>query len=181
MTPDPPNRAYYRAVEGRWSAPLDLAITDWPAFRASRTGLADRLRVLSLLVATRLAGPCRLETSVDASSGAARNEVVHTTRVTKWGLTFMRSIERITLAADGREATMRIEMRLAPTLWRTRIEPATPAVIDPAGRRASYRFTWFGTEMRQEAERSDDGTTVTLTQVTDFSRGVQVLRRRDKK
>ena len=94
---------------------------------------------------------------------------------------FMRSIERIALAADGREATMRIEMRLAPTLWRERNEPATPAVIDAAGRRASYRFTWFGAEMHQEAERSGDGTTVTLTQVTDFSRGVQVLRRRDKK
>ena len=177
MSPEPPNRAYYRSVEGHWSGPLDLAITDWRAFRVCPMGLADRLRVLSMVLTARLLGPCRLNTSVDAS-GAARDEVVHTTRVSKWGVTLMRSVERIALAANGRDVTMQIEMRLAPTLWRARIEPGSPALVDASGRRASYRFTWFGTEMRQEAERSPDGGTVTLTQLTDFSRGVQVLRRR---
>src|SRR5262249_24469894 len=160
MAADRPNRDYYCSVAGRSSAPLDLAITDWDAFRRSAMTRADRLRLRSMLLATRLLGPCRLETSVDAS-GAERDEIVHTTRVSKWGMTMMRSIERITLAGNGRDASMHIEMRLAPTLWRTRVEPATPALVDSSGQRASYRFTWFGVEMRQEAERSPDGRPVT--------------------
>ena len=174
---DPPNRAYYRSVEGRWSAPLDLAITDWRAFREAPMSLVDRLRLLSMVAATRLIGPARLETSVDASQ-ADRGVVIHTTRVRKWGMTFMRSVEHITLGTDGQTVSMRIEMRLAPAPWRVRVEPAAPAMVDADGSRASYRFTWFGTAMRQEAERSADGNTVTLVQVTDFSRSVQILRRR---
>jgi hypothetical protein len=172
-----PNRAYYRSVAGRWSGELHLAITDWGAFRRSPLSALDRGRVLSMLLAARVLGPFRLETSVDAS-GADRGEIVHTTRVAKWGLTLMRSVERIALSANGRDAAMRIEMRFAPTLWKRRIEPDTPVTIDATGHRASYRFTWFGAPMRQEAERSADGEIVTLVQTTSFARGDQRLRRR---
>lgn len=176
MAVDPPHRAYYRSVAGHWRGRLDLAITDWTAFRASPLSGADRLRLLSMLLAARLLGPCRLETSVDAS-GADRDHVVHTTRVTKWGMTLMRSVEHIALAADGRGARMRIEMHLAPALWRSRVESDTPVVVTAAGDGASYRFAWLGAAMRQEAARSADGNQVRLTQTTAFSRGVQVLQR----
>src|SRR5436190_914527 len=115
MDAAPPNRAYYSSVAGEWSGTLDLTITDWAAFRASPMSAADRLRVVSMLLTARLLGPCRLETSVDASA-ADRDHIVHTTRVRKWGMTLLRSIERISLAADGRDASMRIEMQVAP-LW----------------------------------------------------------------
>jgi len=177
-TAEAPNRAYYRACEGRWSAPLELTITDWRAFRTSGLGLADRWRILSMVMAAHVVGPCRLETSVDATTGAARQEVVHTTRIAKWGLTLMRSTEWLTLDPNGRDVAMRGELRLVPALWRTRPMPAVPARVDETASRASYRFAWLGTEMRQEAARSPDGTTVTLTQLTPFSRGVQILRRR---
>ena len=173
MSAAPPNRAYYRAVEGAWSGPLDLAITDWRAFRRTAMPLGERLRLLAMLATTRLFGVCRLDTSVDA----AAEVVVHTTRVSKWGLTLMRSTEWLTLDANGRDLSMRIAMRYWPTLWRERITVA-PATVDAAGRRADYRIPWFGTEMRQRGERDADGTGVVLTQETAFSRGVQVLRRR---
>jgi hypothetical protein len=176
-TTDAPNHAYYRACEGRWRAPLALAITDWHAFRTSGLSLADRWRILSMVIAARVVGPFSLETSVDATTGAARHEVVHTTRIAKWGLTLMRSTEWLTLDPNGRDVAMRGEFRLVPTLWRPRPMPAVPARVDETASRASYRFAWLGTEMRQEAERSPDGTTVTLIQLTPFSRGVQVLRR----
>jgi hypothetical protein len=178
MSAERPNRTYYRSVEGAWCGPLDLVITDWAAFRACPMSLLDRVRLLSMALSSRLVGPARLETTVDASGGAARDEVVHTTRVSKWGLTFMRTTEWLALAPNGRDLTMRIELRLAPTPWRVRVIPPSPARVDETASRASYRFPWFGTEMRQEAERSADGGTVTLTQETAFSRGVQVLRRR---
>jgi hypothetical protein len=169
-----PNRAYYRAVTGRWSAAFALVITDWAAFRRSAMSAPNRLSVLSLLLAQRLFGAFRLDTSVDAGGG---DEVVHTTRVSKWGVTLLRSIERIRLAPNGRDATMRIEMRIAPAFWRIRIETDTPVVVDASASRASYRFTWFGVPMRQEAERNGDGTVVTLLQTTSFSRSEQRLRR----
>ena len=151
-TADAPNRAYYRACEGRWSAPLELTITDWRAFRASGLSLADRWRILSMVMAARVVGPCRLETSVDATTGAARHEVVHTTRIAKWGLTLMRSTEWLTLDPNGRDVAMRAELRLVPALWRPapcrRRPPASttpraaPAIASPGsaprcGRRPS--------------------------------------------
>lgn len=177
MTVDPPHRAYYRSVAGQWRGSVDLAITDWAAFRRSGISIVDRLRLVSMLATARLLGPCRLDTSVDASR-ADRDHIVHTTRVSKWGMTLLQSVEHIALAPGGRDATMRVEMRLAPTLWRTRVETDTPVTVDAAGSGASYRFTWFGTEMRQEALRSDDGQQVVLIQTTRFSRGEQRLRRR---
>ena len=174
MLTDPPHRAYYRSVEGAWSGTLDLAITDWGAFRTCPMSLLDRVRMASMALSSRLIGPSRLDTSVDASG----DEVVHTTRVSKWGMTFMRSTEWLALGPNGHDLTMRIDLRLAPTPWRVRAIPPSPARVDETASRASYRFPWFGTEMRQEAERSADGNTVTLVQETPFSRGVQVLRRR---
>jgi hypothetical protein len=174
MVPELPNRAYYRSVQGRWSGSLDFTITDWAALRACPMGTLDRLRMVGMAVATRLIGPARLDTCVDASG----DEVVHTTRVSKWGLTVMRSTEWLALEGNGRDLTMRIALRLAPVPWRARAIPPSPARVDASATRASYRLPWFGTEMRQEAERSADGTTVTLVQETPFSRSVQVLRRR---
>lgn len=174
MSVEAPNRAYYRAVEGAWSAPLDLAITDWRAFRRTAMPLGDRLRVLAMVASARLFGAPRLDTTVDASGEA----VVHTTRVSKWGMTLMRSTEELTLDANGRDLSMRIAMRYWPTLWREQISLA-PAVVDAAGREADYRIPWCGTEMRQRGQYDAAGPVVTLTQETAFLRGVQVLRRAD--
>jgi hypothetical protein len=178
MQAEAPNWTYFRAVAGRWGGPLDFAITDWRAFRAARMPLGDRLSLLAMAWLTRLVGACQLDTGVDVASGAARDEVVHTTRVSKWGVTLMRSVDTLRLDRNGRDMTMRIELGLWPALRRARVAAETPAAVDASGLWASYRFPWFGVEMRQRGERSADGCTVTLTQETSFSRGVQVLRRR---
>lgn len=170
------NRAYYEACAGRWACALDFAITDWRAWRGSRMGLTGRLNLLALAAAVRLIGPLRLETSVDVS-GADRGEVVHTTRVSKWGVTLMRSVDRLRLDANGRDAVMHVAMSFFPLLPFARHFPPAPAHIDAGAQRADYRIPWFGAEMHQSGELSADGATVTLIQATDFSRGVQVLRR----
>ncbi|MFN8644524.1 MAG: hypothetical protein U0802_23750 [Candidatus Binatia bacterium] len=174
MHADPPHRAYYRSVEGRWRGTLDFAITDWAALRAAPMARIDRLRLIGMALASRVVGPSRLDTSVDASG----DEVVHTTRVSKWGVTVMRSTERLALDPNGRDLTMRILLGLAPAPWRVRALPPAPARVDDTATRVSYRIPWFGGEMRQEAERGAEGNTVTLLQETAYSRGVQVLRRR---
>lgn len=171
----PPNRAYYDACAGRWACRMQFAITDWRAWRRSRMALIGRLNLAALAAAVRLLA-LRLDTSVDVS-GAARGEVVHTTRVSKWGVTLMRSVDRIALDANGRDATMRVDMSFFPLLGRAQRFPPAAATIDADARRADYRIPWFGGEMHQTGELSADGMTVTLIQQTDFSRGVQVLRR----
>jgi hypothetical protein len=174
--PPAPNRAYYEACAGRWACALDFAITDWGAWRGSRMALIGRLNLLALAAAVRLIGPLRLETSVDVSD-ADHGEVVHTTRVSKWGVTLMRSVDRLSLDANGRDAVMRVAMSFFPLLAHAQHFPPAPAHIDADAHRADYRIPWFGAEMHQSGELSPDGTTVTLIQATDFSRGVQVLRR----
>jgi len=178
MTDTSPSWSYYRAVEGVWECPLQLDITDWAAFRACPMSWLDRLSLVGLVWTTRLLGPFSFETSVDATSEAARGHVIHTTCVARWGFTVMRSVETLALAANGRDLTMRIEMRIWPRLRRARLTPASAARVDADGRAATYCFAWFGTEMRQHAVCNADASLVTLTQETAFSRGVQRLTRR---
>lgn len=172
-----PNRSYYRAVHGRWSTNLEFVLTDLGAFWATRMSFLDRARLLSMTILPRLLGPLRLDTSVDCESRIAHREVLHTTRVSKLGMTLVSSVETFTLDEDGRRFQMRGEMRLFPNPWQTRGFGEAYGEIDASGTQASYRFAWFGTEMRQRGEIGADGDTVTITQETPFSRGVQVLRR----
>jgi hypothetical protein len=178
MASEAPNLAYYRAVAGAWRARLDFAITDRAAFRACAMPAGDRLSLAAMArLAPRLGG-FRLDTSVSFPPGAP-GQVVHTTRVSKWGMTLLRSVDTLTPDANGRDLTMRVDLRLWPALWRVRtVVDGAPVRIDAGAREADYRFAWFGTEMHQHGARSADGATVTLTQVTAWSRGVQVLRRR---
>lgn len=169
----PANLAYYRAVEGAWRCPLDLTITDWAAFRRAPMRRGERWGLVALLAVARLLGACRLDTSVDAT----RQPVVHTTRVSKWGVTLLRSQEWLALDANGRDVRMRVAMRSFPTLWRA-TEVTAVASVAADGRRADYRIPWLGVEMHQRGERGAGDATVTLVQETAFSRGVQVLRRR---
>lgn len=173
----PPNVSYYRAVHGRWSTDLELVLTNFDAFWATPMSFLDRARLLSMTILPRLFGPLRFETSVDSESRFAHREVLHTTRVSKLGITWASSVETLTLDEDGRKFQMRGEMRLFPNPWRTRDFGEASGEIDAQGTQASYRFAWFGTEMRQRGEIGADGSTVTITQETPFSRGVQVLRR----
>jgi len=137
MQAEAPNWAYFRAVAGRWGGPLDFAITDWRAFRAARMPLGDRLSLLAMASLTRVVGAFQLETGVDVASGASRDEVVHTTRVSKWGVTLLRSVDTLRLDRNGRDMTMRIELGLWPALRRVRV------AADPSPRQLCVRQGWI--------------------------------------
>jgi hypothetical protein len=172
---DLPSYAYYRSRHGRWTGAFELTITDRAALAASALAFGDRLSLLLLPLLANVLGPFRLDTTVDAESRLDAGEVVHTTRLSKWGMTLFRSFEVITLHDNGREFSMHVSMGVWPrpsTL--DRISEST-GQVDAAATRASYDFPWLGTRMRQTGER--DGEVTRLTQETPFSRGVQVLRR----
>jgi hypothetical protein len=169
-----PNEDYYRACEGSWRCVLDLRITDRPAFRRCRIGWLNRLRVLSIVLCPSWLGRFYLETTVAPESGSETPAVVHTTCVSWLGLSLLRSTEVIELNPDGRSFVLRGNHTMWPTFWKEERFVA-PGKVDETGSRASYVFTWFGTEMKQSTVA--DGDLVVITQVTEWSKGVQNLRR----
>jgi hypothetical protein len=170
---DLPNHAYYRSCHGSFRCELDLAITDWAAFRACRMGSMDRLRMGALVLWPKLIGRFVFETTVDYTTNGARGEVVHTTRVSKWGITFLRGVEILSLDENGRDFRLRAEHRFWPAMWRVRKFDGH-GQVDETGTRATYSFPWFGTTMRQTTLAEEGG--ATITQETEWSRGVQRLR-----
>ncbi len=137
-------------------------------------GWLDRLRVLSLVSVAPLLGPLTLETSVDYHRAGAGGLVLHTTRVSKLGMTFLRSVERLTLLDNGRDLTMAGEQHLWPALWHGRAFDGT-GQVDETGTRATYDFPFFGTRMRQSAQI--EGAGVRLLQETPWSRSSLPLER----
>jgi hypothetical protein len=160
------SRTYYRACVGRWSCTLDLAITDWEAYRAARLSALDRLRVRSSLLM-----PARFSTTV---AMPADDTVIHTTRVTSMGVPALVSREVIKLDPDGARFALEVEQRDAPLFllrrWRGH------GFVDTTGTRATYHLELFGIPMLQTTLREED--LVIVTQETEFSRGVQRLVRR---
>lgn len=167
-------QAYFRAVEGRWRTHLELRLTD-----RTRLGVLaplGRASILSLAAFERLVGAPVLETSVEVRA----HDVVHTTRVSKWGVTLFSSVEYLT--PDGQ---LRGTQRTWP-LYRAR--PLGGKVV-VTGDSAEYDLVWLGVPMAQHAtfDRGSAGggtrladrvaDTVTLRQETAFSQGTQVLRR----
>lgn len=173
----PPSHRYYGACCGRWSATFDFALTDRAAFWATSMSLLDRARLLSIASLPKILGPFRFDTTLAFPSGREGDCALHTTRVSKFGVTLLSSVETIALDADGRGFLFSGGMRLFPLPFLERSFGQWPGSVNEEGTQASYRFAWFGTEMQQLAELSADGQTVTLTQQTPFSRSSARLRR----
>lgn len=165
MPPEPPNLVYYRAVEGHWRCRFDFRITDHRALRRDVKRLRDRiqLRVLAALARFGL----WMETSVDCTRVNSHREVIHTTRLAKWGITLIRTLEVILLDANGRDFVMEVSMRLGGG--------KCSGTVNEAGTMASYEIPFFGAVMRQTGHREGDVTRI--MQETAFSRGEQRLRR----
>jgi hypothetical protein len=168
-----PSLAYYRANEGRWQCRFALLVTDWDALRRSPLGWRDRLRVRLMALIPKLIGPLVLETRVDATSRAAMSEVVHTTRLLKWGLPLYDAVEVFTLDPNGKDFAIARRERMWPSLSYTHEEGRSRGEVEANGRRAHYVFSFFGTTLRQTATIEDDG--VRILQETPFSRAEQVL------
>jgi len=170
----PANVSYFTRCHGHWRSALDFRVTDWPAFFRADLLFVDRLRILSLVVLPRVLGRFWMETRVDASAAASRGEVVHETRVVKWGVTMMSSREIVHLDADGCLLVVVGEERLLPFPWLARPLHAA-ARVDGGARAAHYEIEWMGTTMHQTTVAAEN--TVTVEQRTAWSLGVQRLER----
>lgn len=152
----PPSLRYFRSLLGAWSGDFDFRAKD-----GGRTGL----RALGALA--RVFGPVRMATTLDPDGDG----FVHTTRVSKWGVTLYETTEHITLGGDGRSLAMKGEQR-AP--FRTTPYEST-GEIDEHATRATYRIPWAGLELVQRTRIVDEG--LELEQETAASFGKVLLRR----
>jgi hypothetical protein len=168
-----PSLAYFRANEGRWRCVFAFAETDWDALRRSPLGVLDRLRVRLMVLVPKLLGPLVLETRVDATSRAAAREVVHTTRISKWGLPLYQAVEVFALDPGGAHIAITRRERMWPSPFYRREVGRSRGEVEPGGRVARYEFPFLGTTMRQTGTIEDGG--VRIVQETEFSLAEQVL------
>lgn len=171
MLPDAPHHRYFRAKEGHWWGNIRFKVTDPAGLKASSVRWADKWSFRSLSLASRLSGLV-MRTTVDYASGIDRNEVLHTTRVSNFGMPVYRSAETIFLGDDGR--SFRVEGRegFFPFL-RWRDWGATGEVAgDHDG--ASYRIPVFGLTMDQVTRMTADG--LEVTQRTAFTQASILLK-----
>ena len=156
-----PAHRYYRALVGCWSGTLVIDVTDWRA--VARLPLATRV----MAVLARLSGSASMATTLDADGAA----FVHTTRMSRMGVTVFETAERITVHDDGRA------IRLVGT-QRPRIGPRESYTADGEiddGTHAMYRIPWCGSPMVQRTSIVPAG--LELTQETAWSRAFVLLRR----
>jgi hypothetical protein len=160
---------YFMAKEGHWRGKIRFTITDREGLRASSVRWADKWSFRSLSTASRLSGLV-LSTTVDHRGD--RNEVLHTTRVSNFGVPVYHSDETIFLDDDGR--SFRVEGREAffPFLRRTDWTGSGEVSTDHDG--ALYRIPVFGLTMEQETRMTADG--LQTTQRTAFTRADILLK-----
>lgn len=167
-----PFQEYFEPKQGRWRGEYRFSITPWGALTTSPVGMADRCMVVSLALLCKLFGNLRIETEVDTSK-LERGEVLHATRISKWGVTLFRSVERFLMEDDGRKLTVRGDQRYFPSMGKARDYGESFGEIGEDGSRALYSFEWLGTRLRQES--IPEGARLGFTQDTDWSHGEFVL------
>ena len=171
--PRTPVQLYYAPLHGRWQCPFEFEITDFTALRAAKMRAFDKLRLWSTVWMSRLLGGLTMRTMLDYQTSGSAGVILHTTRVSKWGITLLASEESFTVDADGRSFVMRGGQRMIPTYWHVQPFGEGRGTVDASATRVTYRFQWLGVEMLQETVSTEN--TVTMTQTTPFSRGVQRL------
>ncbi len=103
---------------------------------------------------------------------ASGRDYLHTTQVSRLGITLMRSREVITIGDDGRSIRMSGEQR--PLIGPKELYESI-GEIDDSATRATYRIPWAGTSMTQRTRIVSDG--LALEQETAWSRGAVLLLR----
>ena len=124
--------------------------------------------VISLALLCRLFGNLLIETEVDTTN-LHQGEVFHATRISKWGLTLFRSVERFLAEEDGRKLKVSGEQRYFPSIGMARDYGESFGEINEDASQALYSFEWLGTRLHQES--IPDGARLRFTQDTDWSHG----------
>lgn len=166
ISAEAPNLCYYRTVEGRW-----LGDFQWTAAPSGGGWLA---RILAR--AATLLSPLQMETSVDAAAGLERGEVIHTTRMLKWGMPVYEATETFALNPNGLDVAVSRRERMLPSTHYRHEQGLSHAQVEPDARRAHYRFPLLGQMLEQTVTIED--ACVHIVQQAPGLRGEALLHRR---
>lgn len=168
-----PTVNYYRHHHGQWQGVYRFQIKSWPIFWKAGLGLINRLVLLNLAMASRLGIRIWVHTTLDASE-VESGQVVHTTKIGKFGVAFYASREVFTLNAHGVTMELARVQRLWPlSFWPLPEDHGTGNVSEDGC--ATYDWVWYDRRMMQTTQPEADG--LRLTQVSDWSWATVLLNR----
>ena len=153
-----PAHTYYSQAQGRWRGRMRTEIHSvWATIKG--LGLFNAMSVLMMGYLPAWLGTVYLETTVEYTLG---EPVRHTTQVTCWGITMMRSEEHVHIDKNGID--FRIEGQshhlIVPFLpWRQLTMTGTGS-NDATARHATYTLDWLGTQFEQTTDRRADSVTL---------------------
>lgn len=170
----PPNHHYYSTLTGEWAARFSFEVHDWSVFWSRPMSLFNRFRVISMVVSAKIIGAPRIETVVDYRG--EQNEVHHELAIRKWGMTFYRSNEVLSLDADGHSLHISGQQRMFPFMGSPEDLGDAPGTINESGTGAHYTLQWLGGPLEIRTEMVDGGANINMD--TGWGGGVQPLRAR---
>jgi hypothetical protein len=160
---------YYGAMCGQWSGEYRFVITDWKMMtRAIPLGI-DRFRVIVM----HYLKWHKMATSVHFQDPRT---VRHTTRISKWGMPELFSVEWFTLNENGQSFGVTMAQRLSPIYWPVRHFVNGTGIVEAPSVGARYALPWIGGKIDQQVLVVSEG--VQLTQSTAWFQGTALLKRR---
>src|SRR5688572_30558930 len=100
MATDKPSERYFQPKHGEWRGDYRFAVSSYGALLTSSMQWMGKLAAISMSLACRLFGALRIETEVDTTNLPQR-DVLHKTRISKWGVTLFQSEEHFLFDEDN--------------------------------------------------------------------------------
>lgn len=104
--------------------------------------LAAKLKMFAVFVTQKFFGPFKMWTKVNFKPGEP--VVVHSTRIKKWGITFLRSEKNIHLDPNGLGLKLEGVEYYWPLFWMARPFSAVSGVVHDSTTSASYEMPLMG-------------------------------------
>lgn len=164
---------YFEPKGGAWEGEYLFTLVDARTLWYGDLSRVQCVLFVALAITCRLVGALRIQTTVD-TAGIEAGRVVHTTRISKWGMTLQRSTETFVPQPDGLRFEIDGDLSMAPFPWIRWHYTGSWGRVDEQGERASYRLAWRGAYLSQQTAMQ--GTALAVAQETDGCRAEFALR-----
>ncbi|QES46968.1 hypothetical protein DEJ50_02975 [Streptomyces venezuelae] len=163
---------------GDWEGRFTFRVTSWPRFRRTRVGLRNRALVVAMVLAQRLTGPPRLESTIVADPSAGAFGVAdNVVRLSTFGVTLYLLKERYLLAPDGTSVTVEAHEQFGPVPGIVTRTFGYPAEIQPSGLGSTYHMPLLGSPWTATYEVGADRQSLAGQLVCDWARATENVRR----
>lgn len=137
-----PSETYFFRSRGEWNWRVNFEVTSWFALWTSELSFMNKIRLTAFMLSQVVFGPFYMWTMTDFKEGS--NEVLHFTKIKKWGFTYMKSKKSFLLEPDG--LSLRVEGVEGhwPITKRTSSFQPMLGSVDATATRATYQMPFMG-------------------------------------